>query len=89
MESLPDLIVVDGGKGQLHSATNAIHECGLQVPCISLAKENEEIFIPDYSYPVSLPKNSPALKVLQYARDEAHRFGVAYNRNLRKLRTDN
>jgi len=86
VDSLPDLIVVDGGKGQLHSATNALAECGLQVPCISLAKEDEEIFIPDYSYPVSLPKNSPALKVLQYARDEAHRFGIAYNRNLRKLR---
>jgi excinuclease ABC subunit C len=89
VESLPDLIVVDGGKGQLHSATDALHECGLEVPCISLAKENEEIFVPDYSYPVSLPKNSPALRVLQHARDEAHRFGVTYNRNLRKLRRDN
>ena len=89
VESLPDLIVVDGGKGQLHSATDALHECGLHVPCISLAKENEEIFVPDYSYPVSLPKNSPALRVLQHARDEAHRFGVTYNRSLRKLRRDN
>ncbi|MDP9287834.1 MAG: excinuclease ABC subunit UvrC [Thermoproteota archaeon] len=85
---LPDLIVIDGGKGQLHCAIDAIHKAGLEVPCISLAKENEEIYSPDSTHPVLLSRNSPALKVIQYIRDEAHRFGLAYNRNLRRIKTN-
>ena len=85
---LPDLIVIDGGKGQLHCAIDAIHKAGLEVPCISLAKENEEIYSPDSTHPVLLSRNSPALKVIQYIRDEAHRFGLAYNRNLRRINTN-
>ncbi|MFL6359445.1 MAG: excinuclease ABC subunit UvrC [Nitrososphaeraceae archaeon] len=85
--TIPDLIVIDGGKGQLSSAINAIHKIGLDIPCISLAKENEEIYTAYSSKPIILPKNNGALKVLQYIRDEAHRFGLAYNVNLRKIRS--
>ncbi|PWU80741.1 MAG: excinuclease ABC subunit C [Candidatus Nitrosopolaris wilkensis] len=85
---LPDLIVIDGGKGQLQSAIDALHKARLEVPCISLAKENEEIYSPDSTHPVILSRNSPALKVIQYIRDEAHRFGLAYNRNLRRIKTN-
>jgi excinuclease ABC subunit C len=58
----------------------------MDIPCISLAKENEEICIPYSSNPIILPKSSPALKLLQHIRDEAHRFGLSYNVNLRKIR---
>jgi excinuclease ABC subunit C len=85
--ALPDLIVIDGGKGQLSSAINAIHKIGLDIPCISLAKENEEIYTAYSSKPIILPKSNGALKVLQYIRDEPHRFGLAYNVNLRKIRS--
>lgn len=85
-DQMPDLIVIDGGKGQLHSAIYAIHKLGMDIPCISLAKENEEICIPYSSNPIILPKSSPALKLLQHIRDEAHRFGLSYNVNLRKIR---
>ncbi|MFL6363611.1 MAG: excinuclease ABC subunit UvrC [Nitrososphaeraceae archaeon] len=85
--AIPDLIVIDGGKGQLSSAINAIHKIGLDIPCISLAKENEEIYTAYSSKPIILPKSNGALKVLQYIRDEAHRFGLAYNVNLRKIRS--
>jgi len=81
---MPDLIVIDGGKGQLHSAINAIHKLGMDISCIALAKENEEIYTPYSGEPIILPKNNSALKILQYIRDEAHRFGLAYNVNLRK-----
>jgi len=87
-QPLPDLIVIDGGKGQLHCAIDALHKAGLEVPCISLAKENEEIYSPDSTQPVLLSRNSAALKVIQYIRDEAHRFGLAYNRNLRRIKTN-
>ena len=80
----PDLIVIDGGPGQLNAALSALGELSLTVPCISLAKEFEEISDPDRSLPIRLPKSSGALKVLQYARDEAHRFGISYHRLLRK-----
>ncbi|MFL6460247.1 MAG: excinuclease ABC subunit UvrC [Nitrososphaeraceae archaeon] len=85
--AIPDLIVIDGGKGQLSSAINAIHKIGLDIPCISLAKENEEIYTAYSSKPIILPKSSGALKVLQHIRDESHRFGLAYNINLRKIRS--
>lgn len=85
-DQLPDLIVIDGGKGQLHSAINAIHKLGMDIPCISLAKENEEICIPYSSKPIVLPRSNSALKLLQHIRDEAHRFGLAYNVNLRRIK---
>jgi excinuclease ABC subunit C len=87
-QPLPDLIVIDGGKGQLRCAIDALHKAGLEVPCISLAKENEEIYSPDSTQPVLLSRNSAALKVIQYIRDEAHRFGLAYNRDLRRIKTN-
>jgi excinuclease ABC subunit C len=85
---LPDLIVIDGGKGQLSAAVDAAQALGLgQIPIISLAKREEEIFLPGREDSLRLPRRSPALKLLQRARDEAHRFGVAYNRKRRTQRT--
>ena len=81
---LPDLIVIDGGKGQLSSAMNSLESLGLKLPCISLAKENEEIYIPKSKNPIIISKLKPSLKILQHVRDETHRFGVAYNRTIRK-----
>jgi len=82
--AMPDLIVIDGGPGQLNAALSALGELSLSVSCVSLAKEFEEIYHPDKPEPLQLPKSSPALQVLQYARDEAHRFGISYHRLLRK-----
>jgi excinuclease ABC subunit C len=81
---LPDLIVIDGGKGQLSAAMKSLESLGLKLPCISLAKENEEIYVPKNKHPIIIPKSKSSLKILQYARDETHRFGVAYNRTIRK-----
>src|SRR5919107_784960 len=86
---MPELIVIDGGKGQLHSAINGLHKLGIDIPCISLAKENEEIYTPYSSEPIILSRNSSALKLLQHIRNEAHRFGLAYNVNLRKFSSSN
>ena len=88
-QSLPDLIVVDGGKGHLNCAIDALHRVGLDIPCVSLAKENEQIYSPGSIRPIDLSRNSPALKALQYIRDEAHRFGLSYNRNLRRIKNRN
>ncbi len=81
---LPDLILIDGGKGQLNAALKSLESLGLKLPCISLAKENEEIFVPKKKNPIVIPKRNASLKILQHARDETHRFGVAYNRTIRK-----
>ncbi len=81
---LPDLILIDGGKGQLNAALKSLHSLGLNLDCISLAKENEEIFVPRQKNSIVISKNKPSLKILQYARDETHRFGVAYNRTIQK-----
>lgn len=82
---LPDMVLIDGGRGQLNAALDALYSIGVRIPCIALAKENEEVYLPGVVSPLVLPKSSQALKVLQHARDEAHRFGVAYNRSLRKF----
>ena len=82
---MPDLILIDGGRGQLNAALDALHSVGVMVSCISLAKENEEVYHPKIIKPIVLPRNNPALKILQHARDEAHRFGLAYNRAIRKF----
>ncbi len=85
---LPDLIVIDGGKGQLSAAHAALAELGLtDRPLISLAKREEEIFIWGREEPLKLSRRSPALRLLQQARDEAHRFAVTYNRKRRSMRT--
>ena len=81
---LPDLIVIDGGKGQLNAALKSLQSLGLKTNCVSLAKENEEVFAPNQKNPILISKNKPSLKILQHARDETHRFGVAYNRTIRK-----
>lgn len=83
-EQLPSLIVVDGGKGQLSSAYDALISLGLEdLPLISLAKREEEVFLVGKSDPVILDKNSNALRLLTKIRDEAHRFAITYHRNLR------
>ncbi|MCD6376837.1 MAG: excinuclease ABC subunit C [Caldisericaceae bacterium] len=85
---LPDLIVVDGGKGQLSSALTVLTQLGLEEqPIIGLAKRLEEVFVPFEKESILLPRNSSALKLLQQIRDEAHRFAVSYHRKRRKKRT--
>lgn len=80
----PDLLVIDGGKGQLSSVMEIMTELELtEIPTVGLAKENEEIFLPGRNEPVILPRESAALRLLQRVRDEAHRFGVTYHRSLR------
>jgi excinuclease ABC subunit C len=82
--TLPDLILIDGGKGHLHAATFAMNEAGtINVPVISIAKENEDIFTQGQSEPLPINKSSAELHLLQRVRDEAHRFAVTYHRNLR------
>ena len=86
-EPLPDLIVIDGGKGQLSSALEVIRGVGLSaVPVIGLAKEFEHIFRENNSEPLVLPRHSSALRLMQQIRDEAHRFAVTYHRKLRAKR---
>jgi excinuclease ABC subunit C len=85
---LPDLIVIDGGKGQLGAAVAAAEQLGFpDLPIVSLAKREEEVFLPGRPDSLRLPRRSPSLRLLQRARDEAHRFGLAYNRKRRAQRT--
>ena len=85
---LPDLVVIDGGKGQLGMAAEALAEAGLaDIPLISLAKREEEIFVLGRSESLRLSRRSAGLRLLQQARDEAHRFAVTYNRKRRTMRT--
>lgn len=80
----PDLIIIDGGKGQLSSVMEIIKDLGVEgIDVVSLAKRNEEVFLPNKSEPVILPRNSSALFLFQRIRDEAHRFAIAYHRQLR------
>ena len=83
---LPDLIVIDGGKGQLHSAVKSLKRLDLygKIPILGLAKRMEEIYFPDDKDPYLLAKNSIALKTLMHIRDEAHRFGITFHRTLRE-----
>jgi excinuclease ABC subunit C len=85
---LPDLMVIDGGKGQLGAALDAARGAGLErLPIVSLAKRDEEVFLPNQPDPLRLSRRSPSLKLLQRARDEAHRFAVSYSRKRRSQRT--
>lgn len=85
-QPLPDLVVVDGGKGQLSSAVQALEKLGLRgrVPIIGIAKRLEEIFFPGDSIPIYIDKKSESLKIIQQLRDEAHRFGITHHRNRRE-----
>ena len=86
-KALPDLVVIDGGKGQLNAAREALESQGIVLPIISLAKREEEIFVPGRSESLRLSRRSPALRVLQQARAEAHRFAVTFQRQRRAART--
>lgn len=81
---LPDLLIVDGGRGQLNVALEVLNDFGLAyISCIGLAEKNEEIVLPNEKESVILARSSPVLQLLQRARDEAHRFAITYHRNLR------
>jgi excinuclease ABC subunit C len=85
--AMPDLVIVDGGKGQVSAAKEVLDELGLHdLPLAGLAKEREELFLPGRSTPILLPVTSPALYLVQRLRDEAHRFAITYHRNLRAKR---
>jgi excinuclease ABC subunit C len=86
---LPDLLMVDGGKGQLSSAIEALIAAGTPpLPIIALAERNEEIYIPGRSEPIVLDRRDHALRLLQAVRDEAHRFAITYHRSLREKRIE-
>jgi excinuclease ABC subunit C len=86
---LPQLIVIDGGKGQLSSAVKSLEKLGLRgkITIIGIAKKLEELYFPGDSIPIYLDKKSETLKVIQYLRDEAHRFGITHHRNKREKGT--
>lgn len=85
--AVPDLIIIDGGKGQLSAVMQVLQELHIDVPTVGLAKENEEIFTPGSPDPIILPRTSQSLYLVQRIRDEAHRFGITYHRKLRSNRT--
>ena len=84
-KEFPDLIIIDGGKGQLSAACDALKELELygQIPIIGIAKRLEELFFPEDSFPVYIDKKSESLNYLQYIRNEAHRFAITFHRNKR------
>ena len=85
--SMPDLVIIDGGKGQVSAAKEVLDELGLHdLPLAGLAKEREELFLPGATEPILLPTTSPALYLVQRLRDEAHRFAIGYHRQLRAKR---
>jgi len=84
----PDLVLIDGGKGQLNSVLEVMKETGAgSIPVASIAKEHEEIFVPGKSSPIRMPLNSPGLQLLQRLRDEAHRFAIGYHQKVRRRQT--
>jgi excinuclease ABC subunit C len=85
--AMPDLVIIDGGKGQVSAAKEVLDELGLHdLPLVGLAKEREELFLPGASDPIVLPPTSQALYLVQRLRDEAHRFAITYHRDLRSKR---
>jgi excinuclease ABC subunit C len=80
----PDLVVVDGGKGQVNAGKQVLDELGLDIPVVGLAEKNEELFLPGAKEPIVLPRDSGALFLVMRLRDEAHRFALAYHRKLRQ-----
>ena len=89
MRELPDLIIIDGGQGQLNSAQKELDKLRVRVPVISIAKGEEEIYVPGLDQPLPINRNDRASLFVQEIRDEAHRFAIAYHRLLRQkaLRT--
>ena len=86
--NVPDLVLIDGGKGHLNAAVDILKELGLDsIPITSIAKEKEDVFIPGKSEPVFFPETSAALYLLQRIRDESHRFAISYHRNLRSKKS--
>lgn len=87
-QPLPQLVVIDGGKGQLHAAVDALKELDLygKISIIGIAKRLEEIYFPEDSIPLYLDKNSESLKLIQHLRDEAHRFGITFHRKKRSIK---
>ncbi|MFM8997354.1 MAG: helix-hairpin-helix domain-containing protein, partial [Candidatus Limnocylindrus sp.] len=81
--ALPDLLVIDGGRGQVAAAAAAMESAGLDIALIGLAKAREEIWLPEARSPLILPATDPGLRLLQRLRDEAHRFAIGYHRTLR------
>jgi excinuclease ABC subunit C len=87
-KDLPDLVLIDGGKGQLGAALSALEELGIgDQPVASLAKREELIFVPGREEPIALPRHSPVLQLVQRVRDEAHRFAIGFHRKTRSART--
>ena len=82
-DKAPDLFIIDGGKGQLSSVMEIVEEFGLNLNVVSLAKREEEVFLPNQSEPVIFPRTSPALYLFQRIRDEAHRFAITFHKSLR------
>ena len=86
----PDLIIIDGGKGQLSSVMQIVEELGITgIDIVSLAKREEEVFLPNKSKSIIIPRGSSALFLIQRVRDEAHRFAITYHRNLRSTALKN
>jgi excinuclease ABC subunit C len=94
--AIPDLIIIDGGRGQLNGALDVLHELHVEIPIMGLAKDDgshtklatgEQIFVPGSPEPILLPRTSQGLYLLQRIRDEAHRFGITYHRQVRSTRT--
>jgi excinuclease ABC subunit C len=87
--ALPDLVVIDGGKGQLSAAQKELKALDLPIPVIGLAKKEEQIFVPGHSHPLPLEKKEKASLFLQEIRDEAHRFAISYHHLLRRKEVHN
>ena len=83
-DEFPNLVIIDGGRGQLNFALQELEMLNLKIPIISIAKQFEEVYIPGMVHPLRLAKTEKALKFIQEMRDEAHRFAIKYNRLLRK-----
>jgi excinuclease ABC subunit C len=81
---LPDLIIVDGGKGQLAAAGAVLRELGIRVPIVAIAEREEEVFVPGFTHPLPLDRHEKASLFIQEIRDEAHRFAITYHRTLRR-----
>src|SRR5437867_3985428 len=84
--ALPDLVLVDGGRGQLQAALTALDRLGIEIPAVGLAKREEEIWVPGRPDPIRLPRKDPALQLIQRVRDEAHRFAITRHRGRRSKR---
>ena len=79
-ETLPDLVLIDGGAGQLHAAMDGMDAAGIRLPVAAIAKKEEEIYLPNRMETIKMSRSNPALQLLQRCRDEAHRFAVTFQR---------